>query len=88
MPVTAPSQSEVPKITYPGFTLNDETAEKFVEDYPMKLGAEFSATVRLKVTSLRQDQYGNSIGFDVFSMDGIKGNKTGWSEKFDEQVAE
>ena len=64
-----PVSSESPKVTYPGFSLRDENVEKVKGDHDCKVGDEYSATVKLKVTGLRDDQYGKSIDFDVVDMD-------------------
>ena len=60
-----PVSAATPKISYPSFTLNDEAAEKLVEACDCAVGDEITATVTLKVTYLRKDTYGNSLGLDV-----------------------
>lgn len=71
-PATLAASPEKPKVSYPGFNLNDDVATQFLKDNPdIKLGDECAATVKLKVTSLRQDQYGKSIGFDVHELDDV-----------------
>lgn len=68
-----PSASpDAPKVTYPGFTLNDEVAEAFKNECDCELGDEITATVRLKVTRQSADEYGKSVGFDVLSLDNIQ----------------
>lgn len=66
----APSMPEK-RVSYPGFTLNDEVAKTFCAAHTCELGTEFTAKVKLKVTSLRKDEYGHSLGFDVEALDGI-----------------
>lgn len=66
-----PVDEKKPKITYPGFSLSDKIAEQFTEENSPKLGDEFAATVRVKVTSLTADEYGSRVGFDVLEMDDI-----------------
>lgn len=68
----SPASPEQPKVRYPSFTLNDEVAAAFMEAYPdCKVGEELTATVKLVLSSQRQDEYGKSVGFDVQSMDDI-----------------
>lgn len=62
------------KISYPGFNLNDDVAKEYCEKYSCELGEEITATVKLRVSSLRKDEYGHSVGFDVLSMD-VKGGE-------------
>lgn len=69
MPPT--SSPEAPKISYPGFSLNDKTAETFLTDNPVDLGDTITATVKLKVTRLEKSSFGHSLGFDVLSLDNI-----------------
>jgi hypothetical protein len=72
-PEVAPSLvSDTKKISYPGVTLNDEVAEAFLKDHPCDLGDELTATVKLRVSSLRKDEYGHSVGFDVVALDDVK----------------
>ena len=66
-----PVDEKKPKITYPGFSLSDSSAEAFVKECEPELGDEFAATVRLKVTSLTADEYGNRVQFDVMDLDDI-----------------
>lgn len=63
--------SEGPKTTYPGFSIEDEHATKFLEDTEAKVGDEFAATVRIKVTGLTDDTYGKNVRFDVVELDDI-----------------
>ena len=65
---SSPVDAKNPKVTYPGFNLNDDQADEFRDDYKPALGDEFTCTVKLRVTSLRQDEWGNSIGFDMLSL--------------------
>ena len=66
----SPVTPDMPKISYPSFNLNDKVAESFHKECPdCKLGEELTATVKLKVTSYRADNYGKSVGFDVLSLD-------------------
>lgn len=60
------------KVSYPSFNLNEDVAKKFCEAHPCKVGQEFTAKVKLKVTGQRQDEYGHSLTLDVESIDGIE----------------
>lgn len=68
---TPPANSKKPKITYPGFSLSDKVATQFTDEHEPKLGSEYTATVRLCVTSLTADEYGSRVQFDIKSMDDI-----------------
>lgn len=80
--------------SYPGLSLSDDKAKEFLEECPdLKIGDEVTAKVKLKVSSLRHDNYGHSIGFDAVSLDDIdhdgdydehkntEGSETGNEEK-------
>lgn len=79
----APVADSKPKITYPGFSLSDKVATQFTDEHEPKLGDEFAATVRLCVTSLTADEYGNRVQFDIKELDDV----TPESEETDEDVA-
>jgi hypothetical protein len=68
--LTEPPKGES-KISYPGFSLNDEIAKKFATENSPKLGDCFAATVLIKVTRLESSQYGHSVGFDVQELDDV-----------------
>ena len=83
-PSAVPQATEAPKVNYPGLSFRDKVAEEFQKTYDCKLGDEITATVKLKVTGHRADQYGKSVDFDVISADGFsKGEKP--EEKTDEK---
>jgi hypothetical protein len=67
----SPVDSGEPKITYPGLSLSDKVAEEFAKEHEPKLGDEFAATVRLRVTSLTADEYGQRVSFDVLELDDV-----------------
>lgn len=71
---SGPGQSaspEIPKTSYPSFSLNDDIAKSFLAENPATLGDTITATVTMKVTSLTQDQYGSRVGFDVTNIDNV-----------------
>lgn len=70
LPATPVGETE-PKVTYPGFSLNDKVAEEFSKEYDCEVGDELTATVRLRVSGIRKDEYGNSKSFELLSMDNI-----------------
>lgn len=76
----SPVDEKQPKITYPGFSLSDKIADEFQKECAPKLGDEYAATVRLKVTSLTQDEWGSRVGFDVLKMDDITEESEGETE--------
>jgi hypothetical protein len=70
--IAVPQKSTEPKETFPGFNLNDKIADEFLKEYDCDLGDKITATVKLRVSSLRKDEYGNSIGFEVLTLDDIE----------------
>lgn len=66
-----PAKTEEPKITYPSFEMRDEACDAFVEQFGKPtLGDEIEAPLKLKVTSMTEDEYGKCLRFDVLSMEG------------------
>lgn len=65
------------KVSYPSFTLRDDVAKDFLASYDCKIGDELTATIKLKVSGLRQDQFGSSVEFEALDLDNItkKGKK-------------
>lgn len=74
-----------PRVSYPGFSLNDEVAKAFAKEAKPALGQEYSATITFKVTSLRQDEYGASVGLDVLTLDDVKPDSEDESEDNSEE---
>jgi hypothetical protein len=73
------------RISYPSFNLRDDVAKKFQEEYDCDMDEEYKATVTLKVSSLRKDEFGHSIGFDILSIDNVKGEEGGEHDEADEK---
>ena len=69
--LATPPSGDEPKTSYPGFSLSDEVADQFLKDSGAKVGDEFAATVRLKVTGLSDDQIGKNVRFDVIELDDV-----------------
>lgn len=67
--LAVPGESKEPKVVYPDFCVRDEAATKLLDAYPCSLGDEIAATVLLKVTALREDEYGKSVTFEVREVD-------------------
>jgi hypothetical protein len=67
------SNPETPKKpSYPSFTLRDEQVDRVKSDTETcKVGEEYTATVKFRVSSNSDDNYGRSLGFDVVSIDGL-----------------
>lgn len=80
---TSPSPTDSPKVSYPSFAIRDAKATEFLAANECELGDEHEATVKLRVTGVRADQYGKSVDFDVLSID-----VTGGGEDEDEDDAE
>lgn len=84
----SPVDAKQPKITYPSLYLNDDKAEEFLKDNSGELGTEITATVKLRVVSLRKDEYGNSVSFDVLSLDDIQSSSADKKEKESDDAEE
>lgn len=75
-----PSKKEKPKKQYPRFSVHDKQGVKQLVKALGKsaneIGKEFTATVCLRLAERSQSKsdYGNSIGFDVMSMEECKEN--------------
>lgn len=79
-----PSQAYLPSggkkhTSYPSFNLSDEIAKKFGAEYDCEVGDELTANVKLRVSGIREDEYGHSITFDVVSLDDV--TETGGADK-------
>jgi hypothetical protein len=69
VPMPEPSTDNSKKKTYPKLCLRDKTlAAVFGKDLP-KVGTEIEGEIMLKVTGIRDDEYGKSVDFDVVSME-------------------
>src|ERR1017187_7701177 len=66
---TAPGAPERSNVSYPSFTLSDDQASAFLEEHSYDVGDTCTASVKLKVTSKQDGQFGPSLGFDVISLD-------------------
>lgn len=67
-PMTLPS--DAPKgPEYPDLTLRDDNIKAVKGDQQCELGEEYTATVRLRVKGLSDNEYGSRLEFDVLSMD-------------------
>ena len=92
--LATPTSGDEPKTSYPGFSLSDEVADQFLKDSGAKVGDEFAATVRLKVTGLSDDQIGKNVRFDVIELDDVteegedtsSGSGSGEAEEPDEET--
>ena len=74
---TVVERSSAPRIRYPSLSLDDTKAKEFLAATPSELGDTITATVKLKISGLREDQYGSSVTFDVLSLDTGKADKPG-----------
>jgi hypothetical protein len=55
------------KMSYPHLCIRDKSLEAaFGKEMP-QVGEEIEATVKLRVTGIRNDEYGKSVDFDVVS---------------------
>lgn len=68
----SPAKGEKNKVSYPSFNISDEKAKKFLAEYDCDVDDELTATVKLRVSGLRKDEYGHSLTLDVQSIDDVK----------------
>lgn len=69
--LTPPAGPEPKKPSYPSFSLNDDKVDAVKGDETCAVGDEYTATVKLRVSSVSDDNYGKSLRFDVISLDGF-----------------
>lgn len=67
--VQAVASPKMPETIYPSFTLDNEIGKKFLEHYDLSMGDECEVKAKLRVSGLRDDQYGNSVTMEVVSVD-------------------
>jgi len=68
----SPSAEPKERISYPSFNLNHDVAKKFSEENDCDLGDEYTANITFRVSLLRKDEYGHSIGLEVKSIDDVE----------------
>lgn len=65
-PMAVPSKLKK-KMSYPNLCIRDKSLEAaFGKELP-KVGDQMEATLMLRVTGMRNDEYGKSVDFDVVS---------------------
>lgn len=65
-PMAVPSKLKK-KMSYPNLCIRDKSLEAaFGKELP-KVGDQMEATLMLRVTGMRNDEYGKSVNFDVVS---------------------
>lgn len=57
------------KKSYPKLCLRDKTLEAVLGKEMPKVGTEFEAEVKLKVSGISDDEWGRKVDFDVVSME-------------------
>ena len=55
-------------IRYPGFTLSNDLVDQLTDECPCEVGDTITATVKLKVTGMSDQEFGKSLSLDVLSM--------------------
>lgn len=80
------SKAESKEPRYPDLTLRDEQVERVKGDHQCTPGDEYTATVRLRVSGVKDDEYGSSLSFQVLSMDEFTPAEGG--AEYDEEVEE
>lgn len=70
---------EKDKVSFPSFSLRDDKMEEFLKECPdaKEVGYELTATVKLKVSGYRDDQFGKDLSLEVQSMDDLKDTDEG-----------
>lgn len=84
LPTASPAKGKEPKMIYPQFDLRDKVAEAFGKEYDCDVGDELTATVKLRVSGIRNDEYGQSKTFEVTEIDDIE-EQGGGDEPDDEE---
>lgn len=74
------------KVFYPSFDISDDKAKKFLAEYDCDVDDVITATVKLRVSGLRKDEYGHSVTLEVQSIDDVK-TEGGEAEPDDEEKA-
>ena len=88
-----PPKEKEDELRYPGLTLEGEQVDRVKGDHECKVGDEYTATVKLRVTRISDDQFGKSLGFDVIEMDdftpeGESADGDGDSGEYDGEAAD
>lgn len=64
-----PSTAATKEQRFPDLTIRDENVAKVRDGQECELGEEYTATVRLRVKGMSEDEYGSRLEFDVLSID-------------------
>lgn len=72
LPTASPAKSKEPKMIYPQFDLRDKVSEAFGKEYDCDVGDTLTATVKLRVSGIRNDEYGQSKTFEVTEIDDVE----------------
>lgn len=77
MPTAAGEEKD--KVTFPSFSLHGDKMEEFLKECPdaKEVGYELTATVKLKVSGYRDDQYGKDLSLEVQSLDNTEDTDEG-----------
>jgi hypothetical protein len=67
----AVTSSDKSKVSFPSFAVRDEHADELRQEYDCDVGVEGTATIRFRINGNNRDNYTNSVGIDVLSMDDI-----------------
>lgn len=72
IPTASPAKSKEPKMIYPQFDLRDKVVEAFDKEYDCEVDDVIEAKVKLRVSGVRKDEYGQSKTFEVLSIDEVE----------------
>jgi hypothetical protein len=74
-------------VAHPSFSLQDDLVDQFQQEHEVEVGDEITATVKLKVTGMSDEQHGKRLGFDVLSLD-VEGDPENPEEEAGEAAEE
>ncbi len=77
----SPHSVAAPKEHFPSFNINDKLVDEWLKSHKVGLGDELTATVCLRVSNMRADEYGKAVGFDVLEIKDEKVTKGGKGKK-------
>ena len=81
----APVDHKEPKVTFPELTLRDKIAKQFIDDHEPTVGMEFACTAHVRVSSLTDDEYGQSFRFEVLDVDEVAEERSETEEEVESE---
>lgn len=74
-------EESAPETTYPSLDLRDENVDKVKGDHECTVGDEYTATVRLRVKAISNDDMGQRLSFDVLELNDFEPEEGGEYEE-------